>query len=224
MLAGDHGVLPAQQAALARLAVTVTAEPWALTRDVVEDVAAEGVDPDALEAAAGVVALFNYFTRVADATGIEFDYTSPLPSFEPDSCRVPAPRPSRETWPVAERRDFVRRPRLLAAWRRWREHVLGSPAPLDRRERRLVAVVAAEECCDAAGVAALAGESPGDPAEEQLVAFARRLSRQPWAMGPDDLEGLRAAGYSELALLHAISVVAVQNADSRLALMLRFMD
>jgi alkylhydroperoxidase family enzyme len=224
VLAGDHGELPAQQAALARLAATVTAEPWALTRDVVEDVAAEGVDPDALEAAAGVVALFNYFTRVADATGIEFDYTSPLPAFEADSCRVPAPRPAREAWPLAERRDFVRRPRLLAAWQRWREYVLGSPAPLDRRMRRLLAAVAAEECCDAAGFAALTGESPQSPAEEQVVAFARRLSRQPWAMGPDDLNELRAAGYLERALLHAISVVAFQNADSRLAFMLRFLD
>ena len=33
-----------------------------------------------------------------------------------------------------------------------------------------------------------------------------------------DLEGLRAAGYSEEALLHVISVVAHQNADSRLAI------
>jgi hypothetical protein len=35
-------------------------------------------------------------------------------------------------------------------------------------------------------------------------------------MGAGDLEGLRASGYSEQAVLHVISVVAHQNADSRL--------
>ena len=48
-----------------------------------------------MEAAAGVVWIFDYFTRVADASGIEFDYASPLPAFEPDSCQVPSARPLR---------------------------------------------------------------------------------------------------------------------------------
>lgn len=223
MLSADHSGLPAQQAALARFAVTVTAEPWALTREVVADVAAQGVDADALEAAAGVVGIFNHFTRVADASGIEFDYPTPLPAFEPDSCRVPPPRPARADWPVAERRDFVRRPALLAAWTRWRAAVLGPDEPLDRRQRRLLAAVAAEECCDAVGADRLGGEEPRTPAEELLLPFARKLSREPWAMGPDDLETLREEGFEERTLLHAISVVAFQNADSRLALMLRLL-
>jgi len=33
-----------------------------------------------------------------------------------------------------------------------------------------------------------------------------------------DLDGLRASGYREVAVLHVISVVAHQNADSRLAI------
>lgn len=36
-------------------------------------------------------------------------------------------------------------------------------------------------------------------------------------MDATDLAGLRSAGYPEPALLHAISVVALQNAESRLA-------
>jgi hypothetical protein len=35
-------------------------------------------------------------------------------------------------------------------------------------------------------------------------------------MEPGDLESLRSSGYSETAVLHVISVVAHQNADSRL--------
>ena len=28
--------------------------------------------------------MFNYLTRVADASGIEFDYPAPLPAFQPE--------------------------------------------------------------------------------------------------------------------------------------------
>jgi hypothetical protein len=227
VLAGDDGELPPLAAALARFAVTVTAEPWALTRDVLDDVAAQGIGPDAMEAAVGVVALFNYFTRVADASGIEFDYTSPLPTFEPDVCRVPAARPDRSAWPVVggERRTFVRRPALRDAWQRWRDYVFGSDQPLSRRERTMLAAAAAAECCDAWRVDELAGAGiePRTDAEQHLVDFACRMSRHPWQMTAEDLDGLRAAGYPELALLHAISVVALQNADSRLALVLRLL-
>ncbi|MGH9807684.1 MAG: hypothetical protein ACRD9W_10560, partial [Terriglobia bacterium] len=54
--------------------------------------------------------------------------------------------------------------------------------------------------------------------DERLIEFASKLSRQPWQMEEGDLERLRAAGYSETAILHVISVVAHQNADSRLTL------
>jgi hypothetical protein len=164
--------------------------------------------------------MFNYFTRVADASGIEFDYTSPLPEFEPDMCRVPAPRPERADWPVVAepRRGFVRRPGLREAWEAWRGYVIGADEPLDRRQRRMLAAVAAEECCDRWRADDLGGHEPRDAAEERLVEFAGKLSRQPWAMQADDLDDLRNAGHGEQALLHAMSVVAMQNAESRLAI------
>src|SRR5437764_3213915 len=88
--------LPARVGALARFATTLTAQPWSLSgvarSGVARDLAAQGLDADAVEAAAGVVAMFNYLTRVADASGIEFDYQSPLPAFEPDLARVAAER------------------------------------------------------------------------------------------------------------------------------------
>jgi hypothetical protein len=37
-------------------------------------------------------------------------------------------------------------------------------------------------------------------------------------MEPPNLQALRDVGYPELALLHAISVAALQNAESRLAM------
>jgi hypothetical protein len=184
---------------------------------MVEDARQQGLDEEQIEAAIGVISMFNYFTRVADATGIEFDYPTELPAFEPDLRHGTAPRPERSGMSAGSRR----RPRpggLQAAWQSWRAYVMEADEPISQRERGLLAAVAAEEATDWAGVDALAGFKAGSDADEQLIGFARKLSRQPWRMGPGDLEHLRSLGYSEPAVLHVISVVAHQNADSRLAL------
>jgi hypothetical protein len=217
VLQGDDESLAPRARTLARLAVTLTARPWALTAEAVGDARRQGLDEEQIEAAIGVISLFNYFTRVADATGIEFDYPTALPAFEPDLGQVTAPRPDR---PVSFSRPAGgrRRPRLeglRAAWESWRAYVLEADQPISQRERRLLAAVAAEEATDWEGAEAF---KSGSDADDQLIGFARKLSRQPWRMGEGDLERLRSLGYSEEAVLHVISVVAHQNADSRLAL------
>ena len=196
----------------------MTAEPWALTREILEDVSRQGLDAEQVEASVAVISMFNYFTRVADATGIEFDYQTPLPAFNPDLRQVAAPRPGR---PDISRGDAAdrRRPRhepLQAAWDSWRAYLLETGEPLSRRERRLLASVAAEEAADWGSAGTLSEPGPPGSGDEQLAGFARKLSRQPWRMEAGDLGKLRAAGCSEQAVLHAISVVAHQNADSRL--------
>jgi alkylhydroperoxidase family enzyme len=216
VLGADEDSLKPRERALARLAVTLTAEPWALTAEAVRDAAQQGLDEEQVEAAIGVISMFNYFTRVADATGIEFDYQTPLPAFEPDLRQVAAPRPGRPDTPDRDA-GYRREPRqqpLRAAWDSWRSYVLDSGEPLSRPERRLLARVAAEEAADWAGAEAL---GPAEGGNEPLIRFARKLSRQPWRMKAADLEELRECGYSEQALLHVISVVAHQNAASRLA-------
>ena len=200
--------------------MTLTARPWALTREAVGDARRQGLDEDQLEAAIGVISLFNYFTRVADATGIEFDYPTALPAFEPDLGQVTAPRPDR---PVSfsstgEGRQRPRLGGLQAAWDSWRAYVMESDEPISQRERRLLAAAAAEEAADWAGTEALNGLKSGSDGDDELIGFARKLSRQPWRMGEGDLERLRSLGYSDEAVLHVISVVAHQNADSRLVL------
>ena len=206
--------------------MTLTAEPWALTREAVEDMRRQGLDEEQVEAAIGVIAMFNYFTRVADATGIEFDYQTPLPAFEPDLRQATASRPGRPgpSYPDAGPRRQPRSQQMQAAWESWRAYLLEAGEPLSRRERRLLASVAAEESADWEGARALS--EPGSPgsSEDELAGFARKLSRQPWRMEADDLARLRACGYSEEALLHVISVVAHQNADSRLVAGLRAAD
>ncbi len=172
--------------------------------------------------------MFNYFTRVADASGIEFDYDTALPRFEPDMGHDSAERPGR---PVAASpggsagsasRVLVGAGRLLpegglrTAWEIWRAYVLGSEEPLSLRDRAFVARVAAEESADWETAEAFGDTGAPRHNDEVLTEFARKLSRQPWQMKPDDLDMLRAAGYSEQAILHVISVTAHQNADSRL--------
>lgn len=223
VLAGDEDSLSPRARALVRLATTLTAQPWAVTSETVRDAVRQGLDADHVESAIGVVAMFNYFTRVADASGIEFDYESPLPAFEPDRGQKAVARPDR---PVTDgsgsdvRAEVGQRlpspGPLRTTWETWRAYLLDTDEPIGRDERRLLARVAAEETTDWAGAEELgpAASGPGSP----LTAFARKLSREPWCMQAGDLEDLRTAGYSEPAILHVISVVAHQNATSRLAL------
>lgn len=220
MLGGKEEQLPERAAVLARYATTLTAQPWTLTPDFAAELSAQGVDAAAIEAATGVIVVFNYLTRVADASGIEFDYASPLPRFQPQRDRRAMPRPDRGSWPVVEPelRTFARFPTLAQAWQRWQEYVFDSDRPLTRRDRRVLALAAAVECCDRWRADTLADFEPRDERERRLAGFAGKLSREPWRMDPADLEALRELGYPEPALLHAIAVVALQNAQSRLAL------
>ena len=215
MLTGQDDELPGRSAALARFAALLTAEPWSITPDIPDLFARHGLDTHAVRTATGVVAMFNYLTRVADASGIEFDYPSPLPEFQPERDQKPVARPDREFWPmVADGRDAA----MSEPWRHWREYLFDSAEPLSHRERRLLARAAAQECCDRWQADELAEYAPRDDRDALLDSFARKLSRTPWQMAPADLQTLRDAGYAEQAVLHVISVTALQNAESRLAL------
>jgi hypothetical protein len=165
--------------------------------------------------------MFNYFTRVADATGIEFDYQTHLPDFVPDLDQTARPRPDRS---VSSDRDRERiRPRdkrLSVAWHSWRTYLLEADGPISRPQRDLLVSVAAEEAADWRGAAAFRGRTflqASDDRLRVLAEFARKLSREPWRMEEGDVDRLRAAGYSDVGILHTISIVAHQNADSRLS-------
>lgn len=215
MLTGQDDQLPGRSAALARYAKLLTAEPWSITPDIADLFAEHDLDAGAVRTATGVVAMFNYLTRVADASGIEFDYASPLPAFQPEREQKPVPRPDRELWPVvAEDRGTL----MSEPWRHWREYVFDAEEPLTRRERRLLARAAAQECCDRWQADELDEHAPRDDRGAVLDAFARKLSCRPWQLSPADLQALRDIGLAERAVLHVISVVALQNAESRLAL------
>lgn len=220
VLGGDEQSLPPRARALSGFAALLTIRPWDASGQDIAGLRQHGIDEEQIETAVGVIAMFNYFTRVADATGIEFDYPTPLPAFAPDACQLAAARPARPTGdgaPVAGR-PVPAADRLRTMWGAWRSCLLDADEPLGSGRCRLVASVAAEESGDWEAAAELS--SPRD-VDDELTGFARKLSREPWQMAENDLDALRKAGYEERALLHIIAIVAHQNADSRLVAGLR---
>jgi hypothetical protein len=160
----------------------------------------------------GLVAMFNYLTRVADGTGIEADYGGELPRFVYRGVTEPAARPDPSRWPAVDGSIELLSllPNAHAAWLRWRDYVLHSSVPISTATRSRLRAVAARSACDAAVV------SDGPTADAALTDFAEKLSRTPWLMAASDADALRATGLDDLSILHVISVVAYQSAESRL--------
>ena len=75
--------------------------------------------------------------------------------------------------------------------------MLESDKPIGQRQRWLLAGVAAEETADWDQAQALGGFGSLTPDDDELVRFARKLSREPWRMTAADLERLRGVGYGD---------------------------
>lgn len=205
---------------LAGFATLLTEAPWALEPGDLDRLRAAGVSEDGIEQAISVAACFNYFPRVADGTGIDFDYESALPRLAIDAGREPLPRPPREAWnaavdgsrlPVFPRRAHAQRP-----LEQWRAYVLERDAPLSRRERQVVARATVEELCDGGALAHWGDALPANAREEALAAYAKTLTLRPWAAGAAALAPLRAEGLTDAAILDLITLVAHQNTISRM--------
>ncbi len=179
-----------------------------------------GISDEAIEQAILVTAFFNYFPRVADGTGIEFDYESPLPRISVDTTREALPRLPKTDWNLAvdgsTLPSFPHAPHITSILVPWRDLHLERTAPLALNTRRFLAFVVAEELCDAAALGPWKDAQPANDIEKNLGSFARKLTRTPWAMNAGDIERLRAASLSDEAILAAITLVGYQNAISRM--------
>jgi hypothetical protein len=172
--------------------------------------------------------MFNYLTRMADATGVEADYQSPLPRFTYRDITESVPRPGRHEWPPVDRSVQLLSvlPAIDAAWGRWRDYVLDSPDPISVATRQQLRSIAARAACDGAlapaddaypdGANADAAAPSTTGSGQPLAAFAEKLSRTPWLMTQSDVDSLRSTGMDDLSVLHAIAVVSYQSAESRL--------
>jgi alkylhydroperoxidase family enzyme len=180
-----------------------------------------GLSDEAIVQVAAIAAVFSHLTRVADATGLELDYVSPLPRFDVDAAREPLPRPDPSAWPrVAQRLPLALLPPFPGAFAAWRAHTFAPSEALSARDRAVLARAAALHLCDAAGAAALEDAAPRTPRDAALAAYAEKLTLTPWRMAEADLTPLCREGLDDRALLHAVAVVGFQNAESRLRLTL----
>jgi len=181
---------------------------------------AVGLSEAGLEQAITVAAFFNYFPRMADGVGIDFDYESPLPRISIDHEREAIPRPPESAWnprvdgstlPV-----FPTRAHASAPIEAWRAYLFNRDAPLTRHERLLIARTVAEELCDPGAVAAWREVSATNPREQAIRVYAAKLTRAPWAISAPDLTPLRASDLDDPAILDVIAITAHQNAISRM--------
>ncbi|HEX4728691.1 MAG TPA: hypothetical protein VH298_12885 [Jatrophihabitans sp.] len=210
MLGQPVADLSAQDACLVEFAKSLTARPWTTGAADIRELFAVGLSRESTALVIGLVAMFNYLTRVADGTGIEADYGSELPEFVYRGVTEAASRPDPSRWPAVD--DSIELLSLLpdahAAWRRWREYLLEGSAPLSVATRGELRAIAARNACD--------GTVSQGAAEGGLADFADKLSRTPWLVTASDADTLRAIGLDDRSILHVIAVVAYQSAESRL--------
>lgn len=197
----------------------LTARPWTIGPADIRRLSKVGLSRPSIVLVIGLVAMFNYLTRVADGTGIEADYGTELPLFVYRGVTEAAQRPEPAEWPPID--DSIEPlsllPGVYEAWGRWREYVLDSAAPISPETRRQLRAIAARNACDGAIKPADNGDSPNaSKSGEALSEFAEKLSRTPWLMTAADADALRSTGLSDRAILHVIAVVAYQSAESRL--------
>jgi hypothetical protein len=197
---------------------SLTARPWTIGPTDIHRLFAAGFSRPSAVLVIGLVAMFNYLTRVADSTGIEADYGSVLPQFVYRGVTESVRRPEPAEWPPVD--DSLEMltvlPGVHEAWGRWREYVLDSTAPIPKATRNQLRTIAARNACDSSVSPAVSSARNVPGSADALSDFAEKLSRTPWLMAGSDAETLRSTGLDDLAILHVISVVAYQSAESRL--------
>jgi alkylhydroperoxidase family enzyme len=217
-------VLPPRERALAGLATVMTEAPWTVDEADLARVRAAGVSDEGIVQAVTIAALFNPLTRVADGTGVEPDYASPLPRLEIDATREAVPRPERRDWPSplpSPRLPLSLRPRTAEAIAAWAVYARTPSAALSMQDRCVIGSAVAGQLCDAVGVASWApAASTGAAREAVLRTYAEVLTATPWRVGGPELEPLRHAGLDARGLLDVIGLVGFQNMESRVRLAL----
>jgi alkylhydroperoxidase family enzyme len=215
--------LPPRERAIAGLAALLTEAPWTVEAADLDRLRSAGVTDEGIVQTVTIAAAFNHLTRVADGTGIEPDYASPLPRIQIDASRQAVPRPARAHWPArpaGARLPLALRPGTQAAFAAWGAYVRAPSGALSERDRAVIGSAAAAGSCDEVGVASWGGVTPESAREVALARYATLLTEAPWRVGSTALEPLRALGLDDRGLLDVIGLVGTQNMESRVTLAL----
>ena len=128
-------------------------------------------------------------------------------------------------------------PSHFVGWWRYFDELMRGPSGLTKTQREMIAVVVSAEsrcpyCVEAhAAALRLRTKDPElvdrlavnyrhvelDLRDRALLDFAVKLTKTPEECGPNDLEDLRAFGYSDEDILHIVEVTAIFNYNVRLA-------
>lgn len=183
---------------VAQLVQKITATPWRLGPADRSQAHAAGLSDEVLFQVVLLSSFFGHLNRIADAVGVELDYSVVIPMPHAEPATPPYLRPDRAEWPVAGPHPLSvdLRPSVVAPLAAWRSHALLREAPLDRRQRAVIACAVAERLGDAATVQELP-IAPLSPLDEALVAAADEVTLAPWRLGAETVARLRAAGLQD---------------------------
>ncbi len=201
----------------------MTRAPWAVGAGELDALERAGVTDEGIVQAVTIAAVFNHLTRVADGTGMEPDYPSPLRRIAVDRSIEPAELPPGEAPAGRSGRPGLTldlRPKTKEALGAWRAYARSGSEGLSARHRAILGREVASRLGDDRGAASWEPVATATPAEVALVRYAAKLTAAPWRVGEGDLHELRGLGWDDRGLLDIIAVVGFQNMESRLRLAL----
>lgn len=203
---------------IAQLVQKITAMPWRLGPADRSQSHSAGLSDEALYQVVLLSSFFGHLNRIADAVGVELDYSVVIPIPHAEPTTPPYPRPDRSEWPALGPQPLSvdLRPSIVAPLAAWRSHALLREAPLDRRQRAVIAGAVAERLGDAATVQDL-HVAPLSPLEEALVTAADEVTLAPWRLGAETVARLRAAGLpDDSAIFDALATASACAMFSRI--------
>lgn len=200
--------------ALANLVRLITEAPWQLGPAERARAQAAGLADESLVQVVLLSSFFGHLNRMADAIGIELDYPAFMKPPHAEPATPPYLRPPPAEWSGAPRASAVAlRPGVVAPLATWRAHALERAAPLDRRQRAVIAHAVAERLGDFTQAPA----APGSALDAALVATADEITLAPWRLGAGTVDRLRAAGLQDdAALFDAIATASSCTTFSRI--------
>jgi PAS domain S-box-containing protein len=200
--------------ALVRVAVAVTEQPWAMSRDDLSRALLDGLDEAEFLHAVLQASLFGHFNRIADAVGVELDYVDAFGAPHVEPASPPYLRPRSAPDPQALRpMELSGRPGATELAATWERYALDRDAPLSRRQRAVIASAVAE-CLGDATVSAAA---PEDDIERALVDLADLVTLAPWKLAPSAYVPLRDLGLADDAtVFDAVATASSAGVFSRI--------
>lgn len=211
---------------LCHLARVTTEAPWSLGPRDLAAARAAGLRDEATLQVVLLSAFFGHLNRIADAVGIDLDYRvknrpPPAAPSTPPYARAPSSFCDSRT---PRRLDLSLRPGIAELLETWKTYALHRDAPLDRRQRALIARAVAERLGDRSEADSAQRES-SSPLDQALLITADEITLAPWRLGAATIARLRTAGLTDDAtLFDAIATTTACTTFSRVRVALTALD